>query len=569
MGAGSENCAYLGSGIPNQPIDTWGYLSETYTPSERRCASLAKEVSMAIRKLRNWIAPVAALSLAGALLVAVPSANGATGSSCTLRTPTDSAQCDLITVALVNKVVTLDPTSSVRTTNQNYITKFLVQGALWRVASDGKPKYDLVASHTVSADGLTWTIKMKSGIKYSDGVTPVTADDAVFMWDLLKAAPPPVFSGVKTMTSSDASTLVVTLKSKFAELPYALSSIYFFVNPRAKAEGNADYWKNPLSAGPYKIKSWTPGNDEFLVEANSQYWAVPAVKSIRFLAVPDPVTRVIALKQGTIDYAFDLPAAIARGQLKATSTFRGIPVKLQGTFTLDFNLRSMTDGKPWRNVKVRQALSMAIDRKQMGNVAFFGDVKPGCSITWASSDYAICKNPDGLKQNIDGAKALLKAAGYEAGFPINLTVFNRPGWSDAAALVAADWKKIGVTATVIPQADAVGSAAQSSGDFQVQFSGATGQIATLILRTYYGKTGAWTVWSGSGSNDAWMDDIDAADPANKRALIGKVEQAMWDESAHIPLGQRSVYGATRLPKDIFQNVAGNDTYYVKQTPALS
>ena len=439
MGAGSENCAYLGSGIPNQPIDTWGYLSETYTPSERRCASLAKEVSMAIRKLRNWIAPVAALSLAGALLVAVPSANGATGASCTLRTPTASAQCDLITVALVNKVVTLDPTSSVRTTNQNYITKFLVQGALWRVASDGKPKYDLVASHTVSADGLTWTIKMKSGIKYSDGVTPVTADDAVFMWDLLKA----------------------------------------------------------------------------------------------------------------------------------TSTFRGIPVKLQGTFTLDFNLRSMTDGKPWRDVKVRQALSMAIDRKQMGNVAFFGDVKPGCSITWASSDYAICKNPDGLKQNIDGAKALLKAAGYEAGFPINLTVFNRPGWSDAAALVAADWKKIGVTATVIPQADAVGSAAQSSGDFQVQFSGATGQIATLILRTYYGKTGAWTVWSGSGSNDAWMDDIDAADPANKRALIGKVEQAMWDESAHIPLGQRSVYGATRLPKDIFQNVAGNDTYYVKQTPALS
>lgn len=523
---------------------------------------------MKIRNLRMWITQLAVVSLAGTLLVGVPAASAATGANCKLNTPLIKAHCDLITVALVNKVVTLDPTSSVRTTNQNYITKFMVQGALYRINSAGRPVFDLLQSRQTSANGLTWTLKLKPGMKYSDGVTPVVADDAVFMWDLLKTAPPPVFTAVKNMTAPDPSTIVITLKVRFDELPYALSSIYFFLNPRSKAAGNADYWNNPLSAGPYKIKSWTPGQDEFLVDINPYYWAKPAVDSIRFLAVPDPATRVVALSQGTIDYAFDLPAAVARAQLSDKKVFRGIPVQLQGTFTLDFNLRSMTAGKAWRDVKVRQALSYAIDRKAMGDVAFFGFVKPACSITWQSSRLATCVRPGGLAQDLTKAKALLADAGYSKGFDINLTVFNRPGWADAASLIAADWKKIGVNATVIPQADAVGSANQTSGAFDVQFSGATGQIPTLILRTYYGATGAWTVWAGSTSNDTLLNNIDAAAASKKKALIAQVETAIWNESAHIPLGQRSVYGVTRLPAGIFQNVLGNDTYYVQQTPAL-
>lgn len=522
---------------------------------------------MNLRKLRSWIAPITVASLAGTLFIGAPTAIAATGSACTLRTPTNSAACDLITVALVNKVVTLDPTSPVRTTNQNYITKFMIQGALYRVAADGTPKPDLVASDSMSADGLTWTLKLKTGLKYSDGTTPVTADDAVFMWDLIKNAPPPVFTAVKDVNATDASTIVITLKTRFDELPYALSSIFFFLNPRSKVTSDK-YWLSPLSAGPYKIKSWTPGDDDFNVVVNPEYWAKPAVKEIKFLAVPDPVTRVIALSQGIIDYAFDLPAAIARGQLNKKAVFRGIPVQLQGTFTLDFNLRSMTDGKPWRDVRVRQAMSYAIDRAAMGKIAFFGDVKPGCSITWASSPLGSCAKPGGIKQDLVKARALLADAGFASGFPINLTVFNRPGWGDASSMIASDWRKIGINATVIPQADAVGSANQTSGDFQVQFSGGTGQIPTLLLGTYYGSKGAWTVWAGSKSNDALLAQIDAAPTAEKRLLIAQVEKAVWDESAHIPLGQRSVYGATRLPDKVFQNVRGNDTYYVQQVPAL-
>jgi peptide/nickel transport system substrate-binding protein len=514
------------------------------------------------------ITQLGVVSLLGTLLVGVPVANAATGAKCQLKTPSASASCDSISVALVGKVVTLDPTSSARTTNSNYVVKFLIQGALWRINASGRPVFDLVESRKVSTDGLKWTIKLKSGLKYSDGVTPVTADDAVFMWDLLKIAPPPVFSAVTSFVATDATTLVINLKSRFDNLPYALSSIYFFLNPRSKAANDPTYWNNPLSAGPYMIKSWVPGQDEIDIVTNPQYWATPAVKQIRFLAIPDASTRVVALAQGTIDYAFDLPAAVARAQLSNTKLFRGIPVQLQGTFSLDFNLRSMTAGKPWRDIRVRQALSYAIDRKQIGDVAFFGDVKPSCSIMWKSSPLATCAIPNGGAQDLVKAKSLLADAGYANGFDINIGVFTRAGWPDAASLVAADWKKIGVRATVVPQADAVSVAALTAGTYDVQYIGGTGSIPTLLLRTYYGSKGALVVWTGSTSNDALLNSIDAAPVSKQKDLIAQVDAALWAEAAHIPIGQRAVYGVTRLPANIFQNVKGNDTYWVKQSPPL-
>jgi ABC-type transport system substrate-binding protein len=148
------------------------------------------------------VTQLAVVSLAGTLLVGVPAANAATGAKCKLNTPSSTSHCESITVALVGKVVSFDPLSTARTQNQNYITKYLIQGALWRINSSGRPVFDLVASRKVSTNGLVWTIKLKTGLKYSDGITPVQADDAVYMWDLLKSGGvPPVLAAVKNITA--------------------------------------------------------------------------------------------------------------------------------------------------------------------------------------------------------------------------------------------------------------------------------------------------------------------------------------------------------------------------------
>ena len=521
---------------------------------------------MKVSMKRGLIGVLTASSLAAGLLVGIAPAHAAKGANCQVNTPTAKAQCDLITVSINGKVVSLDPNNSARTTNPNYVSRLLVQGQLFRYDIKGVAQPDLVEKYTVSPDGLVYTMTLRN-MKYSDGVTPVAADDVVFSYNYSQKGVPG-FGSVSNVEAKDAKTVVWTLKESFSDFPRALAGIYGVVNPRSKAEGNAAYWNNPLSAGPFKIKKWVVGSDEQIIEANANYWAKPAVKQVRFVAIPDPVTRVLALKQGTIDYAFDLPASIGRNQLKDTKLFRAQPWQLAGNFTLDFNLKK-AEGKPWANAKVRQALSYALDRKQFSDLAFNGDVVPSCALTFPTHPNYLCVKPGGIKQDIAKAKALLAEAGFKDGFPIRLSVFNRPGWADAAAVVASQWAKIGVVATVAAEPDAIGLAAQDSGTFEVQLSGYGSTWLSGGLGTYITAKGAWTRWSGSTINEALIVDYDAAlGKAAQQAVLKKIEQLVWDESAHIPVGQRSGWGASRLPAGIFQNQTANDQYAVLQTPAL-
>ena len=516
---------------------------------------------------RGLLGVLTASSLAAGLLVGIAPAHAAKGANCQVNTPTAKAQCDLITVALVGKVVSLDPANPAKTTNPNYVTKLLIMGQLFRFDINGVAQPDLVDKWSVSKDGLVYTLTLKKNMKYSDGVTPVTADDAVFQYEYSQKGQPG-FSAINRVEAKDPLTIVYTLDKGFADFPRALANIYGLMNPRSKAEGKPEYWNNPLSAGPFKLKSWVPGSDEIVFEANTNYWAKVAVKQIRFLAIPDPVTRVLAVKQGTIDYAFDLPLAIGKDYLGDKKKFRAQPFQLSGTFTIDFNMKK-AEGKPWSDVKVRQALSYALDRKQFSDLAFNGNITPSCALTYPSHPNYLCVKPGGVKQDLVKAKALLAETQWKDGFDIRLSVFNRQGLGDGASVIASQWKKIGVNATVVAESDAVGGAGQTNGTFEVQLSGYGAPLLSTGLATYMGAKGAWTVWAGSKFDDSLVEQYDAAlGKAPQQAVLTKIEQLLWDESAHLMVGQRSGWGASRLPLNVFQNQRANDQYTVLQTPAL-
>ena len=519
---------------------------------------------MKVSMKRGLLGVLTATSLAAGLLVGISPAHAAKGANCKVNTPISKAQCDLITVALIGKVVTLDPNNPSRTSNPNYVTRLLIQGQMFRYDINGVAQPDLVSKYKVSNDGLTYTMTLRK-MKYSDG-TPVTADDAVFSWEYSQKNVPG-FNSVTSVTAPNAKTVVYTLSAPFSDFPRALAGIYGVINPRSKAEGNPEYWKKPVSAGPFKIKKWVEGSDEFVVNINKNYWGKPAVKEVRFLAIPDPVTRVLALKQGTIDYAFDLPASIGRASLSDQKKFRHQPFQLAGNFSLDFNLVKAV-GTPWAEPKVRQAMSYALDRQQFSDLAFNGDVVPSCALTFPTHPNYLCVKPGGIKQNLKKARALMKEAGT-TGFNIRLSVFNRPGWADAASVIASQWAKIGINATVAAEPDAVGAAGQNNGTFEVQLSGYGSTWLSGGLATYMGSKGAWTGWSKSKSDDSLIVEYDAARGKKaQKAVLKKIEQLIWDESAHLMVGQRSGWGASTLPAGIFQNQTANDQYTVLTVPAL-
>jgi ABC-type transport system substrate-binding protein len=138
---------------------------------------------MKLSMKRGLVGVLTASSLAAGLLVGIAPAHAAKGANCQVNTPTAKAQCDLITVALVGKVVSLDPANPVKTTNPNYVTKLLMMGQLFRFDVNGVAQPDLVDTWSVSKDGLVYTLNLRKNMKYSDGVTPVTADDAVFSFN--------------------------------------------------------------------------------------------------------------------------------------------------------------------------------------------------------------------------------------------------------------------------------------------------------------------------------------------------------------------------------------------------
>lgn len=168
-------------------------------------------------------------------IIRITPALAADGANCKVTTTTSKAECDLITVALVNKVLSLDPANAGRTTNQNYVTKLLVQGLLFRYDAKGVAQPDLVDKYTVSDDGLTYTLTLLKDLKYSDGVTPVTADDAVFSWEYNLNPAPPGFQAVTKVVAKDTQTIVITLSKPFSDFPRALAGIYYPINPRSKA----------------------------------------------------------------------------------------------------------------------------------------------------------------------------------------------------------------------------------------------------------------------------------------------------------------------------------------------
>ena len=163
----------------------------------------------------------------------------------------------------------------------------------------------------VSDDGLTATVTLKEGLVYSDG-TPLTSQDVVFAYTRNRDYPGPFFPTlllpIERVEAPDRNTVVFYLKAPYLDLQLALAHMAMVIHPQSKIEEDADYFRHPVSSGPYVIKEWIPGASRWVVESNPHYVRGPmAIERIELVAVPDPTSRVLQLASGTIDYVYELP----------------------------------------------------------------------------------------------------------------------------------------------------------------------------------------------------------------------------------------------------------------------
>lgn len=335
----------------------------------------------------------------------------------------------------------------------------LVYEGLTRLDRNFTPQPNLAESWTISPDNLRYTFKLVKA-KWQDG-NDFAAKDVAFSLTEVSAKYGAKFRAaaehIKSITTPDEHTVVIDLKGPFGPFLFSLSLYATAAILPEHVFAGSDVLTNPatlakpVGTGPFMLKEWVRG-DHLTLERNPNYWRSgrPYLDRIILKEIPDPDTRVLALKAGEVDYIdfYYFPVShyreVARDK-KLQTREGGIPED----HLIILNVRR----KPFDNPKVRQALFTALDREYIKKVVYagLGDVAKSAIDTRLAWAY----NPDVdlgkmYPFSAEHAAAMLDAEGLKAGaggkrFDLHLVYDSTAEGNDRLSqVVQSMWGKIGV-----------------------------------------------------------------------------------------------------------------------------
>src|SRR5229473_266906 len=325
---------------------------------------------------------------------------------------------------------------------------------------------DVASDWKIAPDGLTYTFRIRPGIRFHDG-SPLTAADVKATYDKILFPPEGVrsirkhhYSSVASVEAPDPSTVVFKLKFPSASLLANLASPMNVIFPKKYLDKDPNYFKNNVvGSGPFKFKSYTRGST-FEGERNPDYFIKdrPYLDGYKFYISTETSVRAAAIRSGRAYIEFrDLPLA----EVEAIRKQLGDKVVVQQTpFIIHLDIAMNNTVKPFTDVRVRKALTLGLDRYTGGKVlhALTGlrDVgaltRPGTE--WAMSPAELEKFPGfgrDAEKNRAEARRLLVEAGYPNGLKVTLKNRNvKLPYQDFAVFLIQEWRKIGIEVTHRP-----------------------------------------------------------------------------------------------------------------------
>ena len=359
--------------------------------------------------------------------------------------PAPAQARDRIVVALQLEPPTLDPTSGAAAAIKEVTYRTIFEG-LTTVDATGAPVPLLATSWTMAPDARSYAFHLRGGVRFQDG-TPFDARSVVF--SLMRAGRPGSTNAMAERLAEiagvdviDPLTVRIRLKQPDAGLPTLLAwGDCVMVAPHAAA----NLATNPVGTGPFRYKSWTRG-DRLTLVRNETYWGVrPALREVEYRFVSDPAAAYAAMKTHAIDLFPDYPAPENLAQLRADPTLRVTTAPSEGEVILALNNRQ----GPLSDLRVRRAISYALDRRAIIEGAMFGYGQPiGSHFPPQNPDYV---DLTGLYPHDPGkARALLAAAGYPHGFAVTLKLPPPAYARRSGEIVAAELAAVGIRATIVP-----------------------------------------------------------------------------------------------------------------------
>lgn len=466
---------------------------------------------------------------------------------------------------------TIDPALNSSNDGGNML-QHLAEGLL-KMDKNGNMIPGLAESYEVSDDGLTYTFKLRKGLKWSDG-SDLTAKDFVYSWkrvaDPNTAAPygQDVLGKVKgyeeaaggnidalAVSAPDDTTFVVELANPVPFFDRIAAFSTLVPVQEATIEANGDAWtlspETNVTAGPYKLAEFTDG-DRIVLEKNENYWDKDNITfdKIIYRLIEDPNAAYTAYKQGEVSMIKSVPSEEIPA-LKGTEEFHVDPN--MGTYYLSFN----TTKKPFDNEDVRKALALVIDRDYVANTVMQGTYLPankiiGPGVSDAAPDSSFEKVTEekytkgvgsgDYEADVAKAKELLAKAGYPdgQGFPTIEYSTNDQGYHKSVAEYLQNvWKeKLGINTDIAIKEWKVFTADRRAGNYDVARNGwvMDWNDPSNFLNLFV---------TGSGNNDGkisipeydeLMEKASTTTNADERFdYLHKAEQLLLDHAALTPV----------------------------------
>ena len=470
----------------------------------------------------------------------------------------------------------------------------------------------------ISANGKIWTIHIRSGVKFQDGV-PLTAADVAFTYNyIIKNNMTQCTldtAGIETAKALNPTTVQLTCAHPMAlgfmeaqSVPILPQHIWEHVSPTAAA---SSYGNRPpiIGSGPFETVSYVKGS--YIEMVRNPYWwgPKPTIGTIYFETYQNADTMVSDLTKGKIDGAWGIPVAEFK-QLQSVKGVKAIAYPYYAFDDLEFNSydKSSSLGNPvLRDPKFRQALNYAIDKQRLCDLAYDGLAQPGTTIllpnTWVNPDYH-WQPPASQAYTFDLAKAnqLLTAAGYplkngvrlnKQGKPIVLrleTPTDTPAEQIETKLIAGWLQQLGLTiklsvvdsgALESDMTNAHGSA--WAPNFDLVTWGLTGnydagQTMDYFTTSQFGLNNDY-YWSNAQYDKLALEQASAVDPQQRQAIIWQMQEIMYQQTPNVVLtypdnleavntakwtGWTQMFGGTGPA----WNCEGNNTSYFDLRPVV-
>ena len=534
-------------------------------------------------KMRN----IAAAAMAGALAVSLAAcgSSASTGAASATGEAADAAEAGSngFTVQLGPNPETLDPALNAAVDGGN--TLITIEEPLLIIDENNEVKPGQAESYEVSDDGLTWTFHMRDGLKWSDG-SDLTAADFEYSFKRLAspdtAAPyaetvvgmidgyqgaignpdedgntttDPDWDALNVHASEDGKTLTVQLSYPCSYFDKLASFVATSPVQQATVEANGDAWCTEpdtyVCNGPYMITEWTP-SERIVLSKNPYYvggWDSSKIVSdtITLLLLEDSSASYAAYNSGEAQLVKDVPTDEIPSLTRAEDGGDFYLDEIMGTYYISLNDQE----EPFTDVRVRKALSLAIDRDYVANTIMQGIYTPATALVGPGivdengyfMDNANGGEPyisDDYEANLEEAKSLLAEAGYPdgEGFPTITYSANDAGYHiPVAEYLQQAWGELGITMNIDKVEWSSFIPMRRAGDYDVSRNGWSMDYndPSNMLELFTTNNGNNDGKYANPEFDQVIEDSRVADKTTHFEKLHEAEDILMNDAACIPV----------------------------------